>query len=81
MIFIFYILAATLIYFSYRSFRGGVNYLNYFKHELARPPSDFMPFTTVIVPCKGLDQGLSENLEALLVQDYPNYEVIFVVDD
>jgi cellulose synthase/poly-beta-1,6-N-acetylglucosamine synthase-like glycosyltransferase len=81
MIFAFYILAAMLIYFSFKSFRGGINYLNYFRQELAKPPSNFAPIATVIVPCKGLDQGLKENLTALLVQDYPNYEVVFVVDD
>ena len=81
MTFIFYILAALLIFLSYRSFRGGINYLNYFQQELAKPRSEFTPFASVIVPCKGLDQGLKENLEALLIQDYPEYEVIFVVDD
>jgi cellulose synthase/poly-beta-1,6-N-acetylglucosamine synthase-like glycosyltransferase len=33
------------------------------------------------VPCRGLDQNLHENLTALFSQNYPNYEVIFVVDD
>ena len=81
MIFIFYIFAVTLIYFSYKSFRGGIDYLNYFKKELANPQSTYMPFATIIAPCKGLDEGLRENLAALLEQDYPEYEVIFVVDD
>ncbi|HKX84253.1 MAG TPA: glycosyltransferase, partial [Pyrinomonadaceae bacterium] len=66
---------------SYKSFRGGIDYLNYFKHELAKPSSDHTPFATVIAPCKGLDNGLKENLIALLEQDYPEYEVIFVLDD
>ena len=81
MIFIFYILAVTLIYFSFKSFRGGIDYLNYFKKELAKPQSAYTPFATIIAPCKGLDEGLSENLVALLEQDYPEYEVMFVVDD
>src|SRR4030095_4067400 len=81
MILVFYILAALLIFLSYRSLRGGIDYLNYFKKELARPKSHFEPFATVIAPCKGLDDGLKENLAALLEQNYPAYEVIFVVDD
>ncbi len=81
MIFIFYILAVTLIYFSYKSFRGGIDYLNYFKRELAKPQSNYTPFATIIAPYKGLDEGLRENLAALLQQGYPAYEVIFVVDD
>ncbi len=81
MIFVYYLAAALLVFLSYKSLRGGIDYLNYFKRELAKPPSQFTPFATVIAPCKGLDEGLEENLKALLDQDYPAYEVIFVVDD
>ncbi len=81
MIVFYYILAAILIYFSYKSFRGGIYYLDYFKKELAKPRSLYTPFATIIAPYKGLDYGLKENLAALLEQDYPKYEVIFVVDD
>lgn len=81
MIFVFYFFAAILILLSFKSFRGGVEYLRFFKTELAKPRPDFMPFVTVIAPCRGLDKGLDDNLRALLEQDYPDYEVIFVVDD
>jgi ceramide glucosyltransferase len=81
MIYIYFLCAALLIYFGYKSFRGGINYLDHFKKELAKPASGFTPFATVIAPCKGLDEGLAENLNALLVQNYPAYEVLFVVDD
>jgi ceramide glucosyltransferase len=80
-IFIFYILVALLIYFSYRSFRGGADYLNYFKSELAKPPSDFAPFATVFCPCKGVDVDLEANLSALFEQVYGEFEIVFVVDD
>lgn len=81
MIFIFYIFAAILIFFSYKSFRGGIDYLNFFKKELAKPKSNFTPFVSIIAPCRGLDEDLEENLTALFRQDFPHYEVIFVVDD
>jgi len=80
MIFVFYILAAMLIFLSYKSFRGGIAYYKYFRQELSKPPGAYTPFATVIVPCKGMDDGLEENLAALLMQSYPAYEVIFVVD-
>ena len=35
----------------------------------------------VLSPCKGLDANLEENLRALLTQDYPDYEVTFIVED
>lgn len=81
MIIVFYFFAAVLILLSFKSFRGGVEYLRFFKAELAKPTPDFTPFVTVIAPCRGIDKGLIDNLQALFEQDYPDYEIIFVVDD
>lgn len=81
MIYVFYFFATILVWLSFKSFRGGITYLRYFREELAKPRSTFTPFVTVIVPCRGLDDGLDQNLTALLTQDFPIFEVIFVVDD
>ena len=81
MIFVFYALAALLIWFSAKSFVGGIKYLRYFKQELSNPRPAFTPFVSVIVPCRGIDDGLKENLDSIIEQDYPAFEVIFVVDD
>lgn len=81
MIFLYYILAALLIYLSYRSFRSGLDYLNYFKQELVKSLPDYAPLATIFAPCRGIDQGMLENLDALLSQDYPEYEVVFIVDE
>jgi cellulose synthase/poly-beta-1,6-N-acetylglucosamine synthase-like glycosyltransferase len=81
MIFLFYFSAAVLIFLGYKSLRGGIFYLDYFKQELSKPESNFTPFASIIVPCRGLDQDIYENLSALFRQNYPNYEVIFAVDD
>lgn len=81
MIFVFYILAALLVYFSWKSLRGGIEYLKYFREELAKPDDGYTPFVSVIAPCKGLDEGLRENLAALARQEYPGFEIVFVVDD
>ena len=78
---VFYFLAAVLIFLSYKSFRGGINYLEYFKQEISKPKSNYVPFASIIAPCRGIDEDLRENLSALFRQDYPNYEVIFVVDE
>ncbi len=81
MIFVFYFFAAVLVWLSFKSFRGGIEYLRFFRRELAKPPSEFTPFVSLVAPCRGLDDGLEQNLTALIEQDYPDYEVIFVVDD
>ena len=81
MIFAYCFFAAILIFFSYKSLRGGIEYLEYFKKELAKPKSGFTPFVSIIAPCRGVDAGLEKNLEKLFVQDFPVYEIVFVVDD
>ncbi|HEX8368961.1 MAG TPA: glycosyltransferase family 2 protein [Pyrinomonadaceae bacterium] len=77
---IFYLFAAILVFLSYKSFRGGINYLKFFQRELAKPKSNFAPFVSVIVPCRGLDEDLEKNLSALFEQDFPAYEILFVTD-
>lgn len=81
MILVFYIFAALLVWFSFKSFRGGVEYLRFFREELTQPPSDWEPMVTIIAPCKGVDEGMLANFDALLGQDLPEYEVVFVIDD
>jgi len=78
---IYYLFAAILVFLSARSFLGGVRYLTFFKSELEKPVSTFTPFVTVIAPCRGADQGFEENLNSLLSQKHPGYEVVFVVDN
>ena len=81
MIYVFYFFAAVLVFLGYQSLRGGINYLNFFQRELAKPKSNYAPFCSIIVPCRGLDEDLRENLAALFRQDFPAYEIVFVVDD
>jgi ceramide glucosyltransferase len=77
----FYIFAALLVLQSAVSLRGGARYLSYIRREMGNAGTDFTPYVSVIAPCRGLDQGLRENLASLFLQDYPAYEIIFVTDD
>jgi len=80
-LFLFYFLAAVSIWLGLLSLRGGVRFVRYVQSETAREYPTFTPFATVIVPIRGLDQGLHENITAIFSQVYPAYEVIFVSDD
>lgn len=80
MIFVFYFFAALLVFLGFKSLGGGTDYLGYFKKELSRPASNFLPFCSIIAPCRGLDENLSENLSSLFRQNYPQFEIVFVVD-
>jgi cellulose synthase/poly-beta-1,6-N-acetylglucosamine synthase-like glycosyltransferase len=78
---VFYLFAALLLCQSLVSLRGGTRYLKFFQRELDRSPPDFTPFASVVVPCRGIDQGFRENIAALFRQDYPRYELVFAFDD
>lgn len=78
---LFYFFASISIYLGFLSLRNGVRFVRYIQSETARIFPPFTPFVTVIVPLRGLDDGLYENITAIFSQDYPAYEVIFVSDD
>lgn len=77
---VFYFFAALLIWQGIASLIGGVRYFNYVRREMSAALPPFAPFASIIAPCRGLDQGLRDNLDALFRQDYPAYEIIFVTD-
>ena len=77
---LFYSLAALVLLQSALSLRGGVRYFNFFRRELRTARELYLPFASVFVPCRGLDQGLRQNLAALFRQHYPAYELVFVSD-
>jgi len=79
-VYLYYFLAAISCWFGIQSLLSGIRYAAYVRRETSRALPDFHPFVSVIVPGRGLEPGLTENLRALLTQDYPEYEVLFVLD-
>ncbi|HKU77175.1 MAG TPA: glycosyltransferase family 2 protein [Pyrinomonadaceae bacterium] len=80
MMVVFYFLAALSIWFGIQSLLNGIRYAAYVRRETSRALPEFQPFVSVIAPGRGLEPGLRENLQTLLEQDYPRYEVLFVFD-
>src|SRR6267143_1713498 len=77
---LFYFFAAISIWLGLLSLRGGVRFVRYLQTELAKEYPEFTPFVTVFVPCRGIDDGLTQNITAIFAQDYPQFEIIFVSD-
>lgn len=71
------VLIALALLVGLHSLRGDRARLEYTRRRRAEPPRETPP-ATVIVPVKGADEGLAENLEALAGLDYPDYELLIV---
>lgn len=71
----YWLLAGPAIVLALFSLVGERRRARYVRERLAAAPS-WLPPATVIVPVKGEDQGLRENLAALASLDYPDYELI-----
>ena len=77
---LFYFFATISIWLGLISLRSGVRFVRYLQAESAKEYPDFTPFATVFVPCRGADDGLKENINAIFAQDYPSFEIVFVSD-
>ena len=78
---IFFVFAfGSLLYFG-SALRDSLSFHAYVELAVttSQEDEDYAPPATLICPCKGLDPDLELNLRALLDQDYPDCEVLFVV--
>lgn len=77
---VFYFLAAVTIWLGLLSLRGGARFARYLLAEFGKEYPEFTPPVSVFVPCRGLEDGLKENISAIFAQEYPAFEIIFVTD-
>lgn len=63
---------------------GSVVIVSVFLYGFIKNKTKKQPLTnqkvSIIVPCKGIGENLEENLKAICEQNYPSYNVIFVLD-
>ena len=55
-------------------------HLIYTKRKYRPQPSSYRPRLALISPCKGSDTTFEKNIKSLFQQDYPDYEIFFVVE-
>lgn len=51
------------------------------QRSVGEPLSGYAPKAAVIIPCKGVDSELPAAVRTLLAQNYPNYEMFFVLEN
>ena len=60
---------------------ASVAALRFFRRERARSLPPITPPVSVLKPVRGLDFGSYENFLSFCLQDYPDYELLFAVND
>jgi len=76
---LFYIMVVGELLFGFWSLWGGLQWLAKARRGLLRHPGFFSPRVALLCPCKGMEHGLEENLTSMTEQDYPNFEIFFVM--
>lgn len=77
MTFWFWFFVGPAIVLAFLSLRGEKKRAQYVESRLAAAdPATVWPHVSLIVPVKGPDEGLRENLASLASLDYPTYELI-----
>jgi len=69
--------AAPLVYYALATLVG----LRFFKRERARVLPDYTPSVSILKPVRGVDFGSYENFASFCRQEYPDYEILFAVND
>ncbi|XTZ12148.1 MAG: ceramide glucosyltransferase, partial [cyanobacterium endosymbiont of Rhopalodia inflata] len=54
---------------------------HFFKNSKLNVIYNFTPPLTVLKPVRGLEKNLKRNLRTIATQDYPNYQIIYSVQD
>lgn len=50
------------------------------RQKLAAPMSESQSRVSLLIPCKGMEHRLRENLTAFVRQDHPNFDISFIVE-
>jgi len=69
--------AAPLVYYALATLAA----LRFFRRERARVLPNFTPSVSVLKPVRGVDFGSYENFASFCRQEYPDYEILFAVND
>lgn len=69
--------AAPLVYYAAATFAAW----RFFRRERARKLQNFTPPVSLLKPVRGVDFATYENYSSFCRQDYPDYEILFAVNE
>lgn len=79
MLIAYYIFAAIVLLVQFPILLEGYRHLHFTRRKYRPKPSSYQPKAALICPCKGIDTTFDRNIQSLFQQDYPDYEIFFVV--
>ena len=79
MLTLFYLLVVEQILQGLHNLWDGLRWLRMAQRRMGSHTGFYAPRVAVICPVKGLDPGIEQNLTALTIFDYPNYEIFFTM--
>ena len=77
---VLYILTVIAIVRTAQAIVQATRFRRLFQMARDEPDGNFTPKVALLAPFKGMDPGLPDQLRSLLSQEYPDYEVIFVLE-
>ncbi len=74
---VFFLAIVTCVYYA----AASIDALRFFGRERSKVLPQFQPPVSLLKPVRGVDFGSWENLVSFCRQDYPEYEILFAVND
>lgn len=69
--------AVPLLYYAF----AAIAALRFFRRETPQKLPDYPPSVSLLKPVRGIDFGSHENFASFCKQNYPDYEILFAVND
>jgi len=76
----YYIFSALVLLVQFPILLEGYRHFHYTRKKYRPKPSRYQPKAALICPCKGIDTTFDRNIQSLFRQEYPDYEIFFVVE-
>ncbi|MCH9021202.1 MAG: glycosyltransferase family 2 protein [Planctomycetes bacterium] len=77
---VYYVLIVVVLIWQLLSLYLAKRHFFYVLKKYRSRPTTYHPRTALIAPCKGIDTAFERNVSALFELDYPDYEIVFVVE-